>query len=526
MEEKTLIQFRNIVMIFGDQLVLKNVNLDIKENEFVTLLGPSGCGKTTLLRILGGFLEPTEGEVIFDGEDIAKLQPYKRELNTVFQKYALFPHMNVYDNIAFGLKIKKMSKDVIEQKVMKMLKLIGLEGYEKKNVTLLSGGQQQRVAIARALVNEPKVLLLDEPLGALDLKLRKEMQYELKRIQQEVGITFIYVTHDQEEALTMSDKIVIMKNGEIQQIGTPQEIYNTPVNRYVADFVGESNIIPGRMLDDYLVRFDDKDFECVDFGFARNEEVDVVIRPEDLIIVPPELGTLTGIVDSVLFKGVHYETMVETVPGTSVTVQMRIIKNNEVVSADGREKISANNFFVDIEDVPGLDDKEVIARADAQAWNPETDDYISISSIEYDVKEEEGEYPVVFSTAGGTMIQKMIYVVNQPIVKNVKANEAVMAFNFFKTQDELMESVALDTDLKTWANAQGWKLSNEDEPVEMYVDYDFDPETVREGMSYRVTFSTEGREFKVRTVTSVQEGAEVGLKFGKDDIHVMKKMTT
>ncbi|MBQ8934657.1 MAG: ABC transporter ATP-binding protein [Lachnospiraceae bacterium] len=526
MEEKTLIQFRNIVMIFGDQLVLKNVNLDIKENEFVTLLGPSGCGKTTLLRILGGFLEPTEGEVIFDGEDIAKLPPYKRELNTVFQKYALFPHMNVYDNIAFGLKIKKMSKDVIEQKVMKMLKLIGLEGYEKKNVTLLSGGQQQRVAIARALVNEPKVLLLDEPLGALDLKLRKEMQYELKRIQQEVGITFIFVTHDQEEALTMSDKIVVMRNGEIQQIGSPQDIYNTPVNRYVADFVGESNIIPGKMLDDYLVRFDDKDFECVDFGFARNEDVDVVIRPEDLVIVPPELGTLTGVVDSVLFKGVYYETMVETVPGTSVTVRMRVIKNNEVVSADGKERISANDFFVDIEDVPLLDDKEVIARADAQAWNPETDDYISISSIEYSVKEEEGEYPVVFSTAGGTMIQKMIYVVNQPIVKNVKANEAVMAFNFFKTQDELMESVALDTDLKTWANAQGWKLSNEDEKVEMYVDYDFDPEQVKEGMSYQVTFSTEGREFKVRTVNYIEEGAEVGLKFGKDDIHVMKRMTT
>lgn len=524
MEEKTLIQFRNIVMNFEDALVLKNINLDIKENEFVTLLGPSGCGKTTLLRILGGFLEPTEGEVIFDGEDIAKLPPYKRELNTVFQKYALFPHMNVYDNIAFGLKIKKMSKDIIEQKVMKMLKLIGLEGYEKKNVTLLSGGQQQRVAIARALVNEPKVLLLDEPLGALDLKLRKEMQYELKRIQQEVGITFIYVTHDQEEALTMSDKIVVMKSGEIQQIGTPQEIYNTPVNRYVADFVGESNIIPGRMLDDYLVRFDDHNFECVDYGFAKNEQVDVVLRPEDLVIVPAEEGVLTGTVDSVLFKGVHYETIVETVPGTSVTVSMRIVKNNEVASADGKEKISANNFFVDIEDVKLLDDKEVIARADAQAWNPETDELLSINSVEYTVKEEIGEYPVVFTTHSGTMIQRMIYVVNQPIVKNVKANEAVMAFNFFKTADELIESQALDTDLKTWANAQGWKLSDESEAVEMYVDYDFDIENIREGMSYKVTFSTAGREMKVRTVNYYEEGSEVGLKFGKNDIHVMKKM--
>ena len=524
MEEKTLIQFRNIVMNFDDQLVLKNINLDIRENEFVTLLGPSGCGKTTLLRILGGFLEPTEGEVIFDGEDIAKLPPYKRELNTVFQKYALFPHMNVYDNIAFGLKIKKVSKDVIEQKVMKMLKLIGLEGYEKKNVTLLSGGQQQRVAIARALVNEPKVLLLDEPLGALDLKLRKEMQYELKRIQQEVGITFIYVTHDQEEALTMSDKIVVMRAGEIQQIGTPQEIYNTPVNRYVADFVGESNIIPGRMLDDYLVRFDDQNFECLDHGFSRNEPVDVVLRPEDLVIVPAEQGVLTGTVDSVLFKGMHYETIVETVPGTSVTVRMRIVKNNEVISADGKEKISANDFFVDIDDVKLLDDKEIVARADAQAWNPETDDYISISNIEYSVAEEEGEYPVVFSTKSGTMIQKMIYVVDQSIVKNVKANEAVMAFNFFKTADELLESQALDTDLKLWANAQGWKLSDENESVEMYADYDFDLDNIREGMSYRVTFSTTGRELKVRTVNYVEEGTEVGLKFGKNDIHVMKRM--
>lgn len=293
MEEKVLIKFRNIVKEFDGTIVLKGINLDIYENEFVTLLGPSGCGKTTLLRILGGFLEADEGVVIFDDEDIKELPPYKRELNTVFQKYALFPHMNVYDNIAFGLKIKKMSKDVIDQKVMRMLKLIGLEGFENKNVTTLSGGQQQRIAIARALVNEPKVLLLDEPLGALDLKLRKEMQYELKRIQQEVGITFIYVTHDQEEALTMSDKIVIMKGGEIQQVGTPQEIYNEPVNKYVANFIGESNVISGVMIEDYKVKFDDQIFDCVDFGFKPNEKVDVVLRPEDIDIVPLEQGKIT-----------------------------------------------------------------------------------------------------------------------------------------------------------------------------------------------------------------------------------------
>ena len=523
MDKKKLIQFRNIVKEFDGQIVLKGVNLDIYENEFVTLLGPSGCGKTTLLRILGGFLDATEGEVIFDGEDISQVPAHKRELNTVFQKYALFPHMSVYQNIAFGLKIKKMSKDVIEQKVMKMLKLIGLEGFENKNVTLLSGGQQQRVAIARALVNEPKVLLLDEPLGALDLKLRKEMQYELKRIQQEVGITFIFVTHDQEEALTMSDKIVVMKDGEIQQVGTPQEIYNEPENRYVANFIGESNIIPAVMLEDYKVKFDDIVFDCVDFGFKDKQPVDVVIRPEDIDIVDVQNGKMTGEVLSVLFKGVHYEVMVETVPGTSVTVNMHVIRNRDVTSENGKEKISANDFYVDIEDVKSLDDAEIIARADAQAWNPETDDYISISKIDYDLKEEIGEYAVTFSTSSGTSVERKIIVVNQPVVKNERANEGVMAFNFFKTVDELDESVALDTDLKTWANAQGWKLNDEDESVDIYVDYDFDPEHIEEG-TYKVTFSTEGRELKIHTTDYVEEGKEVGLTFFPEDIHVMEKM--
>ena len=523
MEGKVLIQFRNIVKDFDGQIVLKGINLDIYENEFVTLLGPSGCGKTTLLRILGGFIDANEGSIIFDGADIAKVPPHKRELNTVFQKYALFPHMSVYQNIAFGLKIKKMSKDVIEQKVMKMLKLIGLEGYEDKNVTLLSGGQQQRVAIARALVNEPKVLLLDEPLGALDLKLRKEMQYELKRIQQEVGITFIYVTHDQEEALTMSDKIVVMKDGEIQQAGTPQEIYNEPINRYVANFIGESNIIPGVMLEDYKVKFDDIVFDCVDRDFKPNEAVDVVIRPEDIDIVEVDQGKLSGEVLSVLFKGVHYEVMVETLPGTSVTVNMHVIRNQDVTSEDGKEKISANDFYVDIEDLKELDDKEIVARADAQAWDPESDEYISISKIEYDLKEELGEYPVTFSTAAGTSVQRRIFVVNQPFVKNERANEAVMAFNFFKTVDEITESVALDTDLKTWANAQGWKLSDEEQSVDISVDYDFDDENISEGI-YQITFSTTGREFKIHTTDYVEEGKEVGLTFFSQDIHVMEKM--
>ena len=523
MEGKKLIEFRNIVKNFDGQIVLKGINLDIYENEFVTLLGPSGCGKTTLLRILGGFLEADEGKVIFDGEEISQKPPYERELNTVFQKYALFPHLSVYENIAFGLKIKKMSKDVIEQKVMKMLKLIGLEGYENKNTTLLYGGQQQRVAIARALVNEPKVLLLDEPLAALDLKLRKEMQYELKRIQQEVGITFIFVTHDQEEALTMSDKIVVMKNGEIQQVGTPQEIYNEPANRYVANFIGESNILTGTMLEDYKVRFDDITFDCVDFGFRENEKVDVIIRPEDIDIVDVKDGKMTGEVLSVLFKGVHYEIIVETVPGTSVTVNMRVIRNHDVTSEDESEKISANNFYVDVEDVKDLDDKEIIALSNAQAWDPVSDDYISIAKIEYDVQEEPGQYPVTFSTSSGTSIERTIFVVNQPFVKNEKANEAIMAFNFFKTVDEITESQALDTDIKTWANAQGWKLSNEDQSVDISVDYDFDPENITEGV-YQITFSTPGREFKIHTTDYSEVGQEVGLTFFPEDIHVMSRM--
>ena len=523
MENKILIQFRNIVKEFDGQVVLKSVNLDIYENEFVSLLGPSGCGKTTLLRILGGFLEASEGSIIFDGEDIGNKPPYKRELNTVFQKYALFPHMTVAENIAFGLKIKKMSKDVIEQKVMKMLKLIGLEGYEDKNVTLLSGGQQQRVAIARALVNEPKVLLLDEPLGALDLKMRKEMQYELKRIQKEVGITFIYVTHDQEEALTMSDKIVVMNKGEIYQVGTPVEIYNEPENRYVANFVGESNIVNATMLEDYKVKFDDTVFECVDHGFKENESVEVVIRPEDIDIVKPEEGKMSGVVENVFFKGVYYDVTVETVPGTRVTVNMHVIKEHDVTSEDGKEKIYANDFYVDIEDMVDLDEKEIVARADAQAWDTETDEYISINKIEFDLEKKVGAYPVVFSTAAGTSIERKIYVIDQPYVKNIKADEAVSAFNFYKTVDEIHDAVALDTDLKTWANAQGWKLSNEEQSVDIYVEYDFDAENITTGI-YPVTFTTEGREFSINTTDYIEEGQEVGLTFFPEDIHVMRKM--
>ena len=305
-----LIELDNLTKEYNGQVVLKGIHLDINEKEFVTLLGPSGCGKTTTLRIMGGFEEANGGTVLFDGQDISKLPPYKRELNTVFQKYALFPHMDVFDNIAFGLKIKKMDKDTIEYKVNRILELVGLSGFGSRNINQLSGGQQQRVAIARALVNEPKVLLLDEPLGALDLKLRQDMQYELKEIQREMGITFIFVTHDQEEALTMSDTIVVLNDGLIQQIGTPVDIYNEPRNRFVANFIGESNIVNATMIEDYKVEFEGHIFECVDRGYNPNEAVEVVIRPEDLQIVDKEKGAFTGVVDSVIFKGVHYEIIV------------------------------------------------------------------------------------------------------------------------------------------------------------------------------------------------------------------------
>ncbi len=307
----SIVSLQNISVAFEGEKILKNINLEIKDKEFVTLLGPSGCGKTTTLRIIGGFIVPDSGKVFFDGKEINELPPHKRNVNTVFQRYALFPHLNVYENIAFGLRVKKLPEKVINQSVAEMLELVNLMGYEKRSVHRLSGGQQQRVAIARALVNRPKVLLLDEPLGALDLKLRKEMQIELKRIQQSLEITFVYVTHDQEEALTMSDTVVVMNNGNIQQIGSPVDIYNEPVNAFVADFIGESNILDGLMIKDLLVEICGREFECVDGGFGENTPVDVVIRPEDIKLVSPDKARINGIVESVIFKGVHYEMLVE-----------------------------------------------------------------------------------------------------------------------------------------------------------------------------------------------------------------------
>ena len=521
-----MLEIKDLYVRYGMIEAIKGISFEVRDGEIVTLIGSNGAGKTTTMHAISGLLKPASGSIMLDGVELTKTPNHKivsMGLAQVPEGRRVFAQQTVEDNLLLGAYARK-DKDGIQKDLEHVYDLFPRLLERKKQLAgTLSGGEQQRVAIARALVNEPKVLLLDEPLAALDLKLRKEMQYELKRIQQEVGITFIFVTHDQEEALTMSDKIVVMKNGEIQQVGTPEEIYNEPANRYVANFIGESNILPGVMLEDYKVRFDDITFDCVDFGFRENEKVDVVIRPEDIDIVDVKDGKMTGEVLSVLFKGVHYEIIVETVPGTSVTVDMRVIHNHDVTSEDGKEKISANNFYVDVEDVQNLDDKEIVALSNAQAWNPETDDYISISKIEYDLKEEEGQYPVVFSTSNGTSIERTIFVVNQPFVKNEKANEAIMAFNFQKTVDEILESQALDTDIKTWANAQGWKLSDEDQSIDISVDYDFEPENVKEGI-YKITFSTPGREFKIHTTDYSEVGQEVGLTFFPEDIHVMSRM--
>ena len=350
-----LIDFQHIYKSFDGELVLDDLNLSIKENTFVTLLGPSGCGKSTTLRILGGFTSPDKGSVYFDGEDITRLPAHKRQLNTVFQKYALFPHMNIAQNIAFGLKIKNKPKTYIDDKIKYALKLVGLSGYENRDVTSLSGGQQQRIAIARAIVNEPRVLLLDEPLGALDLKLRQDMQYELIRLKNELGITFVYVTHDQEEALTMSDTIVVMNQGYIQQMGTPEQIYNEPENAFVADFIGESNIVPGIMLRDELVQIFGANFVCVDKGFGQNKPVDVVIRPEDIDLVAPEEGTLVGRVTHLIFKGVHYEMEVTTPDGFEW-----LVHSTDMFPVGKEVGIHVEPFDIQIMNKPASEDEEAI----------------------------------------------------------------------------------------------------------------------------------------------------------------------
>lgn len=350
-----LIDIVNVSKSFGDNLVLDELNLYIRENEFLTLLGPSGCGKTTLLRILGGFETPDTGKIIFDGQDITDLAPNKRQLNTVFQKYALFTNMTIAENIAFGLKIKGKTQAYINDKIKYALKLVNLEGFENRTPDSLSGGQQQRIAIARAIVNEPKVLLLDEPLGALDLKLRQDMQYELIRLKNELGITFIYVTHDQEEALTMSDTIVVMNQGYIQQIGTPENIYNEPENAFVADFIGDSNILPATMVKDKLVKILGVPFACVDTGFGTNQPVDAVIRPEDIDLVAPEKGILTGVVTNLIFKGVHYEMEV------MANNYEWLVHSTDMVPVGQEVGIWVDPFDIQIMSKPESEDEEAVS---------------------------------------------------------------------------------------------------------------------------------------------------------------------
>ena len=371
---KKIIELKNISKSFDGEKVLDNISLDIYDNEFITLLGSSGCGKTTTLRIIGGFEAPDNGDVFFMGERINDLPPHKRNVNTVVQRYALFPHLNVYENIAFPLREKKEKRDVIDQKVHEVLELVALKGFEKRNVNTLSGGQQQRVAIARAIINRPKVLLLDEPLAALDLKLRKDMQQELKNLQKATGITFVFVTHDQEEALSMSDTVVVMSEGRIQQIGTPVDIYNEPKNAFVADFIGESNILDGLMLADRLVAFSGQRFNCVDSGFDKREPVDVVIRPEDVDIVPEEKGMLKGVVTSVTFLGVHYEIivdidgfkwMIQTTDFVDVDEHIGIYLEPDAIHVMHKSEYSGlygdyssfSNEFDELED-PGTEDSE------------------------------------------------------------------------------------------------------------------------------------------------------------------------
>jgi len=353
--EHPLIDLSHIFKSYDGEQILDDLSLSVKENSFVTLLGPSGCGKTTTLRIIGGFERPDQGQVIFDGEDITNTPPNKRQLNTVFQKYALFTHMSIAENIAFGLKIKGKSKSYINDKIKYALKLVNLDGFENRSVDSLSGGQQQRIAIARAIVNEPKLLLLDEPLGALDLKLRQDMQYELIRLKNELGITFIYVTHDQEEALTMSDTIVVMNQGYIQQMGTPEQIYNEPENAFVADFIGESNIVGGTMIHDELVEIFGAKFACVDKGFGNNKPVDVVIRPEDIDLVRPEDGTLQGVVTHLIFKGVHYEMEVTTPDGYEW-----LVHSTDMFPVGQKVGIHVDPFDIQIMNKPESEDEEAV----------------------------------------------------------------------------------------------------------------------------------------------------------------------
>ena len=445
MGETPIIRLEDVVFEYDGDRVLDNINLSIKDKEFVTLLGPSGCGKTTMLRIIGGFMNAKSGNVYFDGKECSNIPPNKRNINTVFQRYALFPHLNVFDNVAFGLKIKMLPADEIKKRVSKMLEMVNLKGFEKRRVNHLSGGQQQRVAIARALVNYPRVLLLDEPLGALDLKLRKEMQLELKEIQKNLNITFIYVTHDQEEALTMSDTVVVMKDGVIQQVGTPQDIYNEPQNAFVADFIGESNIIDAVMVKDFLVRFQGHDFVCVDKGFAPMQPVDVVIRPEDIKISPSIKGMIDGVVESVVFKGVHYEISVNC---DGFTYIVHSTMSQEVGNAVG---LSFDPCDIHIMTRLFPDDKTVV---EGEVVGENTIEFCGFSFERENLNLSEGErvlltiYPEDISVVSEDIADSKAYL--ESLVYKGRHNELIvwMAERQWLIHSQLDEQVATDIGIK------------------------------------------------------------------------------
>ena len=522
MTHMSYIECNNLSLGYDGKAVVEGLNFKIGKGDYLCVLGENGAGKSTLIKTILGLIDKVSGDIIYaDGLKAYEIGYLPQQ--TVVQKD--FP-ATVWEVVlsgtlaASGFKpfYGKREKELARQKMEEL----DIWELKKKCYRNLSGGQQQRVAIARALVNEPKVLLLDEPLGALDLKLRKEMQKELKKIQQEVGITFIFVTHDQEEALTMSDKIVVMKDGVIQQIGNPTQIYNEPANRYVANFIGESNIIEGVMKDDRLVVMNGKPYECVDYGFEKNENVDVVLRPEDIDIVAPEDGKIVGTVKNVLFKGVHYETLVETRTGTSITIKMTVYNDEPVLNSGADEAISANDFYLDISDIPELTDMDIVARANAAAWKISTEESISINKIDYKIEEKNGTYPVTFTTSSGTSITVNMIVEKENKVVDSKYGEVIYAVNIFKSVDDIVESIALDTDLKTWANAQAW-TDDEEEIIEVTdVIYDFDPKNIEPG-EYSVTFKTRGNEYKVDTTDQHFEGDRVGLTFTPNDLHIMRK---
>ena len=507
---------------FEKKEVLRDIDFTFDEGKIYGLLGRNGAGKTTLFNCLNRDLKADSGNFYIEDENGVRREVSAEDIGYVLSTPTVPEFLTGREFLKFFMDINE--KSIKNPKsIDEYFDYMSIEPEDRdKLLKDYSHGMKNKMQMLINIIAQPNILLLDEPLGALDLRLRKDMQNELKNIQQRMGITFIYVTHDQEEALTMSDKIVVMNAGEIQQIGTPTEIYRTPVNEFVAKFIGETNIIDGVMLEDDLVMFEDKKYACRARGYNKNEKVDVVIRPEHLDIVPRAEGMLKGTVKSQLFKGMHYETVVETRVGTSITVKMQVSQDRPVYNEEKGEKISANAFLLDVEDVEELDDAKVVALASAEAWDVETEEPISIKNVEYDIKPETGNYTVTFATANDTSITVKVLVVAQNRVESKVYQEEIYAMNFFKKVEDIQESIALDTDLETWASASAWSLEDGEQVEITDVKYDFDPETITPGV-YDVTFSTEGYEYKVSTTHAFEEGEQVGLVFRPEDIHVMKK---